>query len=196
MTRDSLVAINITQFDKLLNNSTVPLLFYWNGESDIISSLKEDESFISFIKERCMNIDNYTKCKISYFFFKYNEDNEEYNQQIDDIQDVFQIDSNKILILEYLTTIFKKMYNDFLKTRYSGDIMFNTDDTVLEIYSRIQEKFPNRFVKESVLNYVRSELKKKYGLVTAICMVVGIVVGSGVFFKAEAYGEFPSWFSS
>jgi hypothetical protein len=56
------------------------------------------------------------------------------------------------------------MYNDFLKTRYSGDIMFNTDDTVLEIYSRIQEKFPNRFVKESVLNYVRSELKKKYGL--------------------------------
>ena len=113
---------------------------------------------------RCMNIDNYTKCKISYFFFKYNEDNEEYNQQIDDIQDVFQIDSNKILILEYLTTIFKKMYNDFLKTRYSGDIMFNTDDTVLEIYSRIQEKFPNRFVKESVLNYVRSELKKKYGL--------------------------------
>ena len=164
MTRDSLVAINITQFDKLLNNSTVPLLFYWNGESDIINSLKEDESFISFIKERCMNIDNYTKCKISYFFFKYNEDNEEYNQQIDDIQDIFQIDSNKILILEYLTTIFKKMYNDFLKTRYSGDIMFNTDDTVLEIYSRIQEKFPNRFVKESVLNYVRSELKKKYGL--------------------------------
>ena len=30
------------------------------------------------------------------------------------------------------------------------------------------------------------ELKKKYGLLTAICMVVGIVVGSGVFFKAEA----------
>lgn len=30
-----------------------------------------------------------------------------------------------------------------------------------------------------------SELHKKYGLLTAICMVVGIVVGSGVFFKAE-----------
>lgn len=28
-------------------------------------------------------------------------------------------------------------------------------------------------------------LEKKYGLPTAICMVVGIVVGSGVFFKAE-----------
>ena len=31
-----------------------------------------------------------------------------------------------------------------------------------------------------------TELKKKYGLLTAVCMVVGIVVGSGVFFKAEA----------
>lgn len=29
-----------------------------------------------------------------------------------------------------------------------------------------------------------NELKKKYGLLTAICMVVGIVIGSGVFFKA------------
>ena len=28
-------------------------------------------------------------------------------------------------------------------------------------------------------------LKKKYGLFTAICMVVGIVIGSGVFFKAQ-----------
>ena len=31
---------------------------------------------------------------------------------------------------------------------------------------------------------MNNELKKKYGLITAICMVVGIVIGSGVFFKA------------
>ena len=28
-------------------------------------------------------------------------------------------------------------------------------------------------------------LERKYGLFTAICMVVGIVIGSGVFFKAQ-----------
>ena len=32
---------------------------------------------------------------------------------------------------------------------------------------------------------METTLKKKYGLVTAIAMVVGIVIGSGVFFKAE-----------
>ena len=30
-------------------------------------------------------------------------------------------------------------------------------------------------------------LHKKYGLVTAICMVVGIVIGSGVFFQGADY---------
>ena len=30
------------------------------------------------------------------------------------------------------------------------------------------------------------KLERKYGLLTAICMVVGVVIGSGIFFKAEA----------
>jgi Amino acid transporters len=32
---------------------------------------------------------------------------------------------------------------------------------------------------------MENHLEKRYGLVTAIAMVVGIVIGSGVFFKAE-----------
>ena len=32
---------------------------------------------------------------------------------------------------------------------------------------------------------MESGLRQKYGLITAIAMVVGIVIGSGVFFKAE-----------
>ena len=34
-----------------------------------------------------------------------------------------------------------------------------------------------------------NKLTKKYGLITAIAMVVGIVIGSGVFFKAQAILE-------
>ena len=32
---------------------------------------------------------------------------------------------------------------------------------------------------------MESKFLRKYGLFTAICMVVGIVIGSGVFFKAQ-----------
>ena len=35
-------------------------------------------------------------------------------------------------------------------------------------------------------NKPQNQLEKRYGLFTAIAMVVGIVIGSGVFFKAEA----------
>ena len=34
-----------------------------------------------------------------------------------------------------------------------------------------------------------NQLQRKYGLFTAICMVVGIVIGSGVFFKAQTILE-------
>jgi len=36
---------------------------------------------------------------------------------------------------------------------------------------------------------VENKLERKYGLFTAICMVVGIVIGSGVFFKAQTILE-------
>ena len=36
---------------------------------------------------------------------------------------------------------------------------------------------------------MENKLTRKYGLFTAICMVVGIVIGSGVFFKAQAILE-------
>ena len=32
---------------------------------------------------------------------------------------------------------------------------------------------------------MEQKLERKYGLFTAICMVAGIVIGSGVFFKAQ-----------
>ena len=32
---------------------------------------------------------------------------------------------------------------------------------------------------------MNNKLERKFGLLTAICMVVGIVIGSGVFFKAQ-----------
>lgn len=53
----------------------------------------------------------------------------------------------------------------------------------------------NYLVKEGEI--VESGLEKKYGLLTAIAMVIGVVIGSGVFFKAEKIliatgGDLPS----
>ena len=34
------------------------------------------------------------------------------------------------------------------------------DDAVLDIYDKIQEKYPKRVIKSTVINYIRSELQK------------------------------------
>ena len=47
MIHDSLVTLNIFDIDnKLLNKTTSPLLYYWNGESDILNDFRKDEQFV------------------------------------------------------------------------------------------------------------------------------------------------------
>jgi len=164
MIRDSLVAINITQDDKLLHNEPVPLLFYWNGENDVIDELKKDGAFINFIKEKCMNTNNYSTCKISYFFFKYCDDHEEYSQNIEYIQNIIPICENQSLITEYLFKVFITMYKECMNHEYDESYTCNNDEIILHLYRLIQENFPNYFIKESVVNYVRSELNKTYSM--------------------------------
>ena len=43
----------------------------------------------------------------------------------------------------------------------------------------------NVFFRSKHTVVLEPKLEKKYGLFTAICMVVGIVIGSGVLFKAQ-----------
>jgi APA family basic amino acid/polyamine antiporter len=44
---------------------------------------------------------------------------------------------------------------------------------------------PNEQYTKGERIYMEQRMEKRYGLITAIAMVVGIVIGSGVFFKAE-----------
>ena len=54
--QDSLVAFNIISNNKLLNKNEVPVLFYWNGETNLIESIFSDSGFYSFLKNTVFNI--------------------------------------------------------------------------------------------------------------------------------------------
>jgi len=43
------VAINVTYNDILLNDSVYPIIFYWDGESDILNDIKSNENFLKMI---------------------------------------------------------------------------------------------------------------------------------------------------
>ncbi|MBQ9747329.1 MAG: amino acid permease [Clostridia bacterium] len=63
--------------------------------------------------------------------------------------------------------------------RKSLKILF-TNQAVYDILKKVRLIFSQ---EDIILD--NNQLQKRYGLFTAICMVVGIVIGSGVFFKAQ-----------
>ena len=82
------------------------------------------------------------------------------------MQDLFKLsdlpDNNRIFYKEYLLNHFKFLYESAYHEIYSEDIsIIGIDDAILDIYDKIQEKYPKRVIKSTVVNYIRSELQKK-----------------------------------
>ena len=165
--RDSLVAINIINDDKLLNinGNGIPLLFYWDGEDDVLDSIFRMDIFKAKIYDVINNVDNYTNSKIALFYFKYNGDEEQYNELSVLIQDYIKLKDfpeDKIdFYKEYIWQHFDYLYKSVYQEEYDKDVnMLSIEDSILDIYDKIKEKHPKRVMKSTVLNYVRSELMK------------------------------------
>ena len=171
MGNDSFASINLYKCEdnkKELLSNVVPLLFYWNGEDDsIVNSLVEDLEFYSLINDKCLNIDNYSNSKISFFMFKINGENYEDNTL--DVQDIFMLKNlnknDSDFYIEYIYNIFINLYLTAVKEKYNKDpLSLNLVDEIINIYEKLQKRFPRRFIKRTVINYLRSELVKTYKL--------------------------------
>jgi len=165
--RNSLVAINIVNDNKLLNinGNGVPLLFYWNGEDEVLDSIFKMDIFKAKIYDVINDVNNYANSKIALFYFKYIEDKEQYNELSVLIQDYIKLKDfpeDKIdFYKEYIWQHFAYLYKSVYQEDYDKDInMLSIEDSILDIYDKIKEKHPKRVMKSTVLNYVRSELMK------------------------------------
>ena len=62
---------------------------------------------------------------------------------------------------EYLLNHFLYLYQSAYHKEYTEDIsIMGIDDAILDIYDKMQEKYPKRVIKSTVINYIRSELQK------------------------------------
>jgi len=161
MERDSLVSINIFNSEnKILNKSTVPMLYYWNGANDVLDDLSNDEELLKYSRTLFINPSDYLDLMISYFYFKYNDNDEEvYADNTIDLQDIITLDKfeSDYIVLHYLLLHFKTLYKNSFKEEYTGD---NIDivNTIKEIYRVIKDKFKTRISKTTVMQWVRSVL--------------------------------------
>ena len=167
--KDSLVAINIIVNDKIINKNGVPILFYWNGESTLIKDIYNDASFKSLLYNSVINYDNYANAKLSFFYFTFENDEEKYTEDFSIIQNELTLKDleaeKSIFYKEYLLYHFLFLYKSAYHEDYREDIsIMGIDDAVLDIYDKIQEKYPKRVIKSTVINYIRGELQKTNNL--------------------------------
>ena len=162
---DSFVAINIYKDKdnkKELFGNGVPLLFYCNDMDHFENDLLSDENFRKLVENNCLNTNNYTSSLMSYFHF--NTENE-YEDKIISIQELFSInklsDVESYFVKEYLSNIFINLYEISMHVAYENNLMFDIDATIVDIYQSLKDKFKEKIVKSTVVNYVRSELNKK-----------------------------------
>ena len=169
----SLLALNIivqsnTGQRILLNKTDVPTLYYWNGTDNLEKDFLSNESFRTLIDETCFNKDSYSKSKIAYFNFNLIDGEENYNEYLVDIQDLFTLDllteTENMFYIEYLNEIMNNLYITSMGHEFNGNILLDINEKYIQMYLDIQKKYPNRFVKNTLLNYVRSELVKLYDL--------------------------------
>lgn len=172
MNKASLLSINLyinkAGVNFLLNENPKPLLFYWNEKDDFVEIIKNNKDFRKLIDRTSFNKDIYANAKIAYFKFALDNNEEKYEEGNYNIQDIFllreldEIESD--FYKEYILEIFESLYSSSMKSTYVGDILFDIEQKIKDIYIQIQNKFPQRFIKSSVINYVRSELEKTSNL--------------------------------
>ena len=165
---DYLVSLNIiSSTGKLLNNSNVPILFYWDNDDETLLENKifEYKDWQDYIEDVCLNIKEYAESKISYF--KYNIKSESIEQNTFNIQHYYLLqysDRGKKLSLEYLVAIFKYLYKYALKEEYKENEDQSYIDIIIDIYHILKERNQKKILPETVRNYILSELQQKYKL--------------------------------
>ena len=162
---DSLVAINlyIIENDKitLLNKTAIPYLYYFDGEGDLTNDILTNIEFKRFIEDKCFNINNYAKSQIGYFYFN----NGQYVEGTISIQNKYllkDLNNDEIeFFKDYLWKHFKFLYESAYHESYNIDMtIFDSEKSIIDIYDKIQIKYPKRVIKSTVINYIRSELIK------------------------------------
>lgn len=151
-------AINIFGGDQnLLNKDLRPIMYIWDGESDLKTSLST-EQFYNYIGDKTFELfEFYCLGKISTFTYKKEEFSEaEYEEYDFLIQEIFPISEYKTPLYSIIYNVMNRLYNKAFDDDY--DLKDYNDDFIFSIYKKIKSKYP-KLTDETITQAVRSELQ-------------------------------------
>ena len=160
--KENLAAINVVCNDKLVNRNGIPLLFYWNGETDIIEDIGTNIDFMQWLEDEDIltNINNYLNSHIAFFYFKSND--EDYQDHTIDIQDLYNLDALSELKLELLVECTHYLYNKSFPERNGVHLSGTLEQQCKDAIKMILDKYGERLSIESCRNAIRAYVQEHY----------------------------------
>ena len=167
-----LIGINIVnRYKDLLNKNNFPILLYLNECNDLFDFLKNDNQFITYLRE-VTQVD-YITCNL--YCFIYNDNNEKYKEHVICAQEFIKFDDldedtkhNIVIqyIFKYVEELYKEVFPDViggfagkdLKLSYQSYITM-MHDYCTEIRNEYEDS-NHEINNETIINCVRGKLSK------------------------------------
>lgn len=161
------VAINILKKTDdgsvVMNKRGMPILFYWDGETDVLEDIQSKDEFVSLLKNMT-NITNYTSISIAYLYFMEDADNEfkeVYNDKVIDLQDWMPFSKlEHEFAYSYIKNIMFDLYKKVFGNEYEKSNKDSLETVYVYMYTAIKEKYAQRITKITFIEYIRTEIVK------------------------------------
>lgn len=161
------VAINILKKTDdgsvVMNKHGMPILFYWDGETDVLEDMQSKDEFVSLLKN-IINITNYTNISIAYLYFMEDADNEfeeVYNDKVIDLQDWMPFSKlEHEFAYSYIKNIMFDLYKKVFGNEYEKSNKDSLETVYVYMYTAIKEKYAQRITKITFIEYIRTEIVK------------------------------------
>jgi hypothetical protein len=160
--RESLVAINVICNGKIINREGIPLLFYWNGETDVLEDIKENIDFKQWLEDEeiLTNMESYINSHIAFFYFKTHD--EDYHDLTCNVQDLYNLDTLIEFKNDLLFECVYYLYNKSFPERNGMHLAGNTLEQCKIAIDMILEKYQDKILPETCKNAIRAYVQEHY----------------------------------
>ena len=161
MHQDSLISMNITYNDLVLNKK-YPILFYWNGENNPIEEIVKDEKIQALLKTKVITENMYENTEIDYVTYIFDGKKDIYEEKRFNIKDWYSLDYvsesiKETIIYDILNNVYFKVFNEYFETQ----LLDNFKDKINGIIAAIRAHYAKEISNETIINYVRKTYKDK-----------------------------------
>ena len=167
-----LIGINIVnRYKDLLNKNNFPILLYLNECNDLFDFLKNDNQFITYLRE-VTQVD-YITCNL--YCFIYNDNNEKYKEHVICAQEFIKFDeldedTKHNIVIKYIFKYVEELYKEVFPNVIGGfagkdlKLSYQSYITMMHDYcTEIRNEYEDsnhEINNETIINCVRGKLSK------------------------------------